>query len=185
MKKISLFIVMMVSSVICANAQNLTFEGSIAALKSNGTYAVEFDYSNLHVENLPLEKFLATKDAKFNNDWESDIVISTENVAKSVPSDVNKKLVLNPEAPQYIFVIRLKALFLGNAGGQFVPFGGKVGGANITGQIDILDAKTRKVEGIVHFSDVQGVSSFSDKTRWSMAYAFLVKPMKKMVKKAK
>jgi len=189
MKKFSLMIGLMICAIAGVSAQSLTFEGNIEPLKNVGTYDVEFDYSELYVENLPVKEFLATKDGKFNNDWESDIVVTAEEVAKLLPAYFNKNLTFNTSSPKYVFVLRLKGLLLGNAGSQFIPFASaKAGGATITGQFDIMDAQTREVIGILHFNNFKGYNSgydFSDKGRWRMAYLTLVKPVKKLIKKTK
>jgi hypothetical protein len=186
-----LLIILALGAMMTASAQkqSLTYEGNVLMLKGNGSYDVKFDYSDLFVEGKQLDEFLASKDEKFRYDWESNIVVGAEQYGRAVPAFINKKFVYNPENPEYIFVIKLNSLMLGNAGAQFNPFGGaKAGGAVICGQIDIIQASTNEKVGALHFNELKGFASgfdFSDRARWQMAYVALGTAYKKMLKKIK
>lgn len=186
-----LLIILALGAMMTASAQkqSLTYEGNVLMLKGNGSYDVKFDYSDLFVEGKQLDEFLASKDEKFRYDWESNIVVGAEQYGRAVPVFINKKFIHNPENPEYIFVIKLNSLMLGNAGAQFNPFAGaKAGGAVISGQIDIIQASTNEKVGALHFNELKGFASgfdFSDRARWQMAYVALGAEFKKMLKKVK
>ena len=190
MKKL-LLIILALGAMTAASAQkeSLTYEGNVLMLKGNGSYDIKFDYSDLYVEGKQLDEFLASKDEKFRYDWESNIVVGAEQYGRAVPVFINKKFAYNTENPEYIFVLKITSLMLGNAGAQFNPFAGpKAGGATISGQIDIIQASTTEKVGALHFNNVKGFATgldFSDRARWQMAYVALGAAYKKMLKKMK
>lgn len=183
MKKGFLLLVMMCLSFVLS--AQVTYDGDIKVLKGTATYDVVFDYSALEIEDKPVAEYLQSRDDKFRNAWDSEIVPGSEQMGKIVPSQVNKNFTLATE-PQYRFVIKLVGLKLGNAGQMFNPFSStKAGGAVITGDMDIVDVASNEVVAVIHFNEIQGVSTFSDRDRWILAYSELVKKIKKVVKKAK
>lgn len=181
-----ILLVAAVCAAFAVSAQELSYEGDIMMLKSAFTYDVEFNYDGLKVNDMELNEFLASMDDKFRNDWGSDIVVYSESCGKVLPIYINKKNTLDPANPQYIFVLKLDSLTLGNVSGMFNPFASnKSGGSVICGHLDILDAASRESLGVIKFNEIQGLSNISDKTRWGLAYYELGSRIKKMVKKMK
>lgn len=192
MKKIAFWFVAMMAMVSTVSAQKITLDGSWAALKGAGTYALEVDYSALQVEDKEtgefksVEEFLKTRDEKFCNAWNTEIVPGSAAYALLVPNYANKKFTYDQVAPEYKFVLKVDRLKLGFAGGAFIPFAGaKAGGGNISGEMKMYDAKSGELLGSAVFEDVQGVSHVTDAVRWGMSYYELGKRLMKAVKKAK
>ncbi len=192
MKKIAFWFVAMMAMVSTVSAQKITLDGSWAALKGAGTYALEVDYSALQIEDKEtgefksVEEFLKTRDEKFCNAWNTEIVPGSAAYALLVPNYANKKFTYDQMAPEYKFVLKVDRLKLGFAGGAFIPFAGaKAGGGNISGEMKMYDAKSGELLGSVVFEDVQGVSHVTDAVRWGLSYYELGKRLMKAVKKAK
>lgn len=185
MKKIvSLFVAIMAISAV--SAQEIVLDGSWAMLKEAGTYILSVDYSDLKIDDKPVSEFLETQEEKFRNAWESEIVPQSAQFAVVVPYYTNKNFTLDLQNPQYKFVLKVNTLDLGFGGGAFIPFAGaKAGGANISGEMKVYDAKSDELLGSMTFEDIKGVSAISDAQRWGMSYYELGKRLKKAVKKYK
>lgn len=179
------------TDVFAKGADPVTVDsGSLAFVKNGGTAAVVYDYSNLQVAGVPLNDFLALKDEKFCSDWEYVIVPGAEAMFAGSCAVLNKKkffaYVGNDTPTDYKMIMHLTEVDLGNMSGVFNPFSGmKGGGATISGTIECVDNKTGNTICVIRFNEVKGVSTYSDKDRWGIAYYYLVKGMQKIVKKSK
>lgn len=191
MKKtfVSVFVATLVASNVFAKGDDpiIVESGSLAFIKNGGTATVVYDYSNLKVEGLPLDDFLASKDEKFYNDWESDIVPTAENGFAAFVSTMNKNFsaqVGSEMSADYKIVLHLNELGLGNVSANFNPFGGvKGGGAKISGIVDFIDNKTGEKICVLKFNNIKGVNAYSDRDRWTLAYRALSKGLGKLAKK--
>lgn len=165
--------------------------GSLAFIKAGGTATVTYDYSNLKVAGVPLNDFLSLKDDKFCSDWEHVIVPGAEGAfAGLCAARLNKGNFIayagTDTQTDYNMVLKLTELDLGSVGGAFVPFSGtKGGGATISGTIECVDNRTGETICVINFDDIKGTSALSDKDRWTVAYAYLVREIQKIVKKSK
>ncbi|MBQ6689855.1 MAG: hypothetical protein IJN02_11580 [Bacteroidales bacterium] len=160
--------------------------GSLDVFVNGGTYNMVFDYSNLSVEGTPIADFLASKDDKFRNDWETLILPESENFACSVPMLATKQKLtpLQAGTPDYTFKVVMGDIYLGNAGQMFNPFSSATaGGAILNAKMYVVDNATNEVVCVLLVDEVQGVSAFSDKDRlivaWNTVGAFLKKYVKK------
>lgn len=186
MKRFAFLFVVIMAMVSTVSAQKITLDGSWAMLKEVGTYIVEVNYTDLKINDQPVDEFLKAQDEKFNNAWNTEILPQSAQYAALIPNYANNKFTLDLLNPQYKFVLTVNRLKLGFSGGAFIPFAGaKAGGANIGGEMKIYDVKSGDLLGTMTFEDVQGVSAMSDAQRWGMSYYELGKRLKKAVKKVK
>lgn len=185
MKRVFLYLVALFA-ITTASAQKLTYEGDITLLKTPFSYDLTFDYDNLIVEGLPVDKYVAKLDAKAQEEWKKDIVPYSEELGFALPFYISKKNSIDKENPQYKFVLKLYSLDLGNVSGIFVPYTTfKTGGAVISGTLEVLDGKTNSSLILFTFNNIRGDVSYTKALRWEYAYAELGSRLKRAVKKAK
>ena len=168
------FIATLFASNVFALGSVVIESGSLEFAKKGkgGTATAVFDYSNLQVEGLPLEDFLASKDEKFRHDWEYKIIPESEPAfARYFHIWFHKLRVqaVGEEETDYKIVLHLNKLDLG------IIWAGRL---TIYGSVDFIDNKTGETLCVVKFDDIGATVGLSDKVRLQLAYDNLIGSMK-------
>lgn len=170
------FIATLFASNVFAYHPVLVIEsGSLEFAKKGkgGTATAVFDYSNLQVEGLPLEDFLASKDEEFRHDWEYEIIPESEEAfARYFHNRWFHKLRVQAggeEETDYKIVLHLNELYLRHIYMSYLT---------IYGSVDFIDNKTGETLCVVKFDEIGNNQGWSDKQRLQGAYDNLILHMK-------
>jgi hypothetical protein len=166
MKKVFLLMSLLLITVVSASAkkQYVTLQsGNPTVLNQVGkTATFSFDYKNTICEGKPLSEYLKNRGEENVRDWPKECE-ETENgyfmERWNDESEKNIKLVKSGSA-DYKVIVHIDQLDLGNtAVAMFVPsFSRKTGACEVSGTVDIIDAKTGRNVCTLAISRLRGVS---------------------------
>ena len=158
--------------------------GELSVLKTPSTATFEFDYSATKVGKQTLKEYLKSKGDDYVRDWPTD----RDNAAKHFSylfNDKNKKKMqfkMDDVNAEYKMKINITSIDMGNDGGVFVSSYAPrtVGGAVLTGTIEIIDLKTKGVVLTLDMGEVKGEHALTQKLRLILVYDELAKYLAKI-----
>jgi len=184
MKKIiCLSFVLALSVFVVANAKTTAtiVSGDKSVVKQATTCSVEFDFTDASLEGKSFDGYMAEKDAKYLEDWKSDMAEAKTQFIKRW-NKKNKKgmqLVEGDNAP-YKMVVKVRTIDTGNSAMSviFGGFGG--GGANMSGELFIYQDANPVLN--VDFNDVNGSSEYTETRRIKSVFSEVVDVVWKKIK---
>jgi len=188
MKK-SLFLVF---SIFCVSGVLTLFAGNpitvksgdVTVLSKNSTASYEFDYSATKVGKQTLNEYLKSKGDDYVRDW-PDARDNAEKHFAHLFNHKNKKKMqfkLDGSEGDYKMKIHIKSIDMGNDGGVFVSsYAPKtIGGAVLTGTIDVIDMKTKGVVLSLDMGEIKGEHALTVRLRMLIVYDEIAKNLVKL-----
>jgi len=180
-----LFSFVCIMSFVSLFAQNplKVVSGDISVLKSSSTASYEFDYSATKVGKQTLNEYLKSKGDDYVRDWPAARDKAEEQFIFQFNRLNKKKLQLKSvDNVDYKMKIHIKSIDMGNDGGVFVSsYAPKtVGGAVLTGTIDVIDMKTKGVVLSLDMGEVKGEHSLTVKYRILLVYDVMARYLVKI-----
>jgi len=156
--------------------------GNISVLSTATTASYEFDYSATKVDKQTLNEYLKSMGEDFVKEWP----IAKEGAEKHFPllfNKMNKKKmqISDAENVDYKMKIKIQSINMGEDAVVFVPYAPRtLGGAVITGTVDIIDNKTKNVVLSLDMGEVKGPHALTVRFRILLVYDELAKFLAKV-----
>jgi len=178
-----LFCIFSVTTLLAGNPITVK-SGDVNVLKQKTTATYEFDYSSTKVGKQTLNEYLKSKGDDYVRDWPEARDYSEKHFAYLFNHQNKKKMQFNLDGDNadYKMKIHIKSIDMGNDAGVFVSSYAPrtIGGAVLTGTIDVIDLKTKEVVLSLDMGEIKGEHALTVRLRMVIVYDELAKCLVKL-----